>query len=190
MPEDSERGGPQPQLQITNRLVEDPVAMQSSSYTALSYTWGRQKAVDNLMLLTTNKAAREQGMGLPGSLEVYKQAFEITKALGEEFIWIDSLCIMQDKESDRKVNFENDVQLVYQNARVTICAIFGEPTMDPLQQRQVPSTAQQVKVADNKYCIAKRLGFPAIDIGTENREGRPFWATRGWTFQERVLATS
>jgi hypothetical protein len=114
--------------------------MQASSYTALSYTWGRQRAVDPFKLLTTNHDKRSQGKDLPAaSLQVYERAFEITKALGEEFIWIDSLCILQDRDADREANFKNHVHQVYQNVRVTICAIFEEPTSDPLQLRQVPA---------------------------------------------------
>ncbi|KAK2055669.1 hypothetical protein LY76DRAFT_648198 [Colletotrichum caudatum] len=168
--------------------------MQASSYTALSYTWGEQKAVIPFLLTTKNMEARKQGVSLGDSVPlVYERAFEITRQLDVDFIWIDSLCMLQDRDDngskDRKDNFDNHVHKIYQNARVTICAIFQEPTMDPLQLRKVPGSTEKAKVANNYY-IAKRLGNPAVDIGVAGDQRGPYWAKRGWTFQERVLATS
>lgn len=80
------------------RLVRGADVPLNTSYTTLSHRWGRVK--DKLVLTQSN--IEEWYEKLP-SLEKWKtfvDAIEISRQLQIPYIWIDSLCIVQDSKDD------------------------------------------------------------------------------------------
>lgn len=77
----------------------------SVDYITLSYTWGQTPA---LMTLRENLAEMQQ----PGRLRVLSEgkhmpdtircAIAVTRSLGQRYLWVDSLCIVQDDEACKK----------------------------------------------------------------------------------------
>ncbi|KAH8664614.1 hypothetical protein BX600DRAFT_550615 [Xylariales sp. PMI_506] len=170
----------------TMKLEENPMDVK---YIALSYTWGGQGKVYPICTLKKNVKERENGGSLPAEwLKVYSRAFEITRQMGLTYIWIDSLCIVQDDPGDQKSNFDNHVHRIYQNALLTLCCIFQEPGDDPMQPRDVPTPGECVAVFNNRCFITPRKGTPVADLGGAGFQKRPYWGGRGWTFQERALS--
>lgn len=92
---------------------------QHGYYTALSYIWGmptqpvmaEMKTVDALMKLIDVDA-------LPRTL---KDAIIVTRDLGIKYLWIDSLCIIQDSRADKDQQI-GQIQHIFGNAYLTICA--------------------------------------------------------------------
>lgn len=80
-------------------LVRAPPACR---YVALSYLWGNTTV---FRLLSQNLRTLEQ----PGSLsnpnlhlpQTIKDAIILVESIGEKYIWIDSLCIIQDSDADK-----------------------------------------------------------------------------------------
>lgn len=70
-------------------------------YVALSYCWGQR---DQPMATTTlNLQSRiEQGFSLSDMPHTIKDAVLVCRRLGFRYIWIDSLCILQDDRTDKK----------------------------------------------------------------------------------------
>ncbi|EEU39653.1 uncharacterized protein NECHADRAFT_43279 [Fusarium vanettenii 77-13-4] len=89
-------------------------------YTALSHCWG---AEEHRSPTTTNKslAQRKEGIEWSELPPTFADAMAVTRLLGIDYIWIDSLCIIQDdaddwtRESTKMIN-------VYQQAVLTISA--------------------------------------------------------------------
>lgn len=87
-------------------------------YVALSHCWG------SLQLLTTRKDTIEDRMkvipwlGLP---KTFQDAVTVCRNLNIQYLWIDSLCIVQDDAQDWK---EQSAQMgsVYQNSYFTLAA--------------------------------------------------------------------
>ena len=83
----------------TPRLVivkdEKPLAIQS--YLALSHCWGKSKI---LTLKSSNIKAMQQALPLTELPRNFRQAIQATKILGFRYLWIDSLCIIQDSIED------------------------------------------------------------------------------------------
>lgn len=172
-----------------NRLVDTRGEdVKDQPYTALSYCWGRRRAVPPVQTTQENLAGRRAHQPTDADWPAtYRRAFEITEALEIQYIWIDALCIVQNNKDDVTENFMSHVHQVYQNAQVTICAVVGGAEEDPLAARSTPPDDERPELPKIPGVITPRLGTPAIDIGGETTSPQPFWATRGWTFQERTL---
>ncbi len=78
------------------RLVET-IAGQQGHYVALSHCWGKEQ------LLTTTRdtfASRVDGIELHDMPRTFQDSIQITRSLGIRYIWIDSLCIIQNDKQD------------------------------------------------------------------------------------------
>jgi hypothetical protein len=95
-------------------------------YIALSYVWG---GIPQLLLTKSNKAVlfqdgalREFEKDIP---QVIKDAMLFVHSIGEEMLWVDSLCIVQDDESV-KHDLISDMASIYSGALATIITASGE----------------------------------------------------------------
>ncbi|EMD68557.1 hypothetical protein COCSADRAFT_134413, partial [Bipolaris sorokiniana ND90Pr] len=93
---------------------------QTGCYVALSHCWGNP---ENHPLKTTKENYTERLAGIP--LEelpkTFRDAVKITKHIGVKYLWIDSLCIIQDDIEDWKQEAAK-MGAVYEYARLTIAA--------------------------------------------------------------------
>ncbi|KAF2034549.1 heterokaryon incompatibility [Setomelanomma holmii] len=93
-------------------------------FYALSYAWGTRPF---LTLNKANEAAlREQGCLSRASLpDTIADVIEVVEKMGNRYLWVDSLCIIQDDEFDQK-RFIDRMGTIYQQADLTIVALCGE----------------------------------------------------------------
>ncbi len=70
---------------------------QRSPYITLSHCWGGEQP-----LVTTVATLRERRKGISMELfpALYQDAIRVTRELGIKYLWIDSLCILQDCKDD------------------------------------------------------------------------------------------
>ncbi|KAF2179060.1 HET-domain-containing protein, partial [Zopfia rhizophila CBS 207.26] len=87
-------------------------------YVALSYCWGRQQS---FTLTTANFESMRRSMELKELPQTIQDAIHVTRMLGFEYIWVDSLCIIQDSESD-KADQVSKMQDIFRNSTMTISA--------------------------------------------------------------------
>ena len=172
--------GPMPQVKGSKahigRTTHEP-------YIALSYVWGEGKPyttkLSNIML------HRNHG-GLERSLEelprVFHDAFNLVRCLGVRYIWIDSLCIVQDSSRSWGLN-SRVMDLIYGNAVLTICAADGVDSSTPLKAMHPKAhDARQISL-DCAPRVRLMISRPP-EIGIRASK----WNTRAWTFQERLLS--
>jgi hypothetical protein len=163
------------------RLVHLP---DSSDYAVLSYVWGGSEQV---RLLQSNLDAFLQVRGLESIWsqlpKTISDALGLTELMGYRYLWVDSLCIIQDDQVDLESQIPN-MHLVYGCASVTIVAAAGSSANAGLPG--VPGSTS-------------RSSFPSVPLGDGQTlfAGLPLfasavyesvWETRGWTFQEKVLS--
>jgi hypothetical protein len=80
---------------------------QRSKYVALSYCWGQS----NRHFITTNSNFAE--LQARGSLQrrfpllprTIQDAINCVREIGRDFLWVDALCIIQDNDNDREMQF-------------------------------------------------------------------------------------
>ncbi|KAI0515083.1 heterokaryon incompatibility protein-domain-containing protein [Xylaria bambusicola] len=152
-------------------------------YAAVSYVWG----TTSNPLHSTRKANishRRKSGGLAdviNSLPVaLKQSIDLVHAMGIRFIWIDSLCIVQDSGRNFSLNAKA-MHSIYGNSTITICAAEGKDAttgllaLDEDKTEQVTKTiAQGINLMLHRPCEVSINATP--------------WNSRGWTFQERLLS--
>jgi hypothetical protein len=91
-------------------------------YAALSYCWGGDPEQETT---EENYNQRLQGRDLNTLPRLLAEAVEFTALCGLEYIWIDALCIVQDRQSDREHELRK-LPETYANAMFTILASHAE----------------------------------------------------------------
>jgi hypothetical protein len=116
--------------------------------------------------------------------KVIKDAIELVRRLGFQYLWIDSLCIIQDSERSWTQN-AFDMDLIYGNAIFTICAADGTNASTGLQAMH-ESTGTESDDKNMAYCT-KDVQL-VVSRPPEMYIKASKWNTRAWTFQERLLS--
>lgn len=96
-----------------------------------------------LKTTTTSLPSRLSAISFDQSPKTFRDAVNVTRRLGMRFLWIDSLCILQDSEEDwtREASRISDV---YSNTTVTISADSAANCSQGLFQDPVTRTSQSV----------------------------------------------
>jgi hypothetical protein len=89
-------------------------------YVALSHCWGPPEKRP-LRIMTTNIQDHIKAISMSSLPKTFQDAVEVTRAIGLRYLWIDSLCIIQDDRDDW-FRESQEMGLVYQYARITIAA--------------------------------------------------------------------
>jgi hypothetical protein len=149
-------------------------------YLALSYCWGGPQK-----FTTTSKTLESMTLGIP-STELPKtilDAITVTRKLGMQYLWIDSLCIVQDNTED-KINEIMAMGDIYKNATLTIAAANAEKVDDGFLSDRPP-----LKLCPVPFHLSPKV-LGTIYLANRHRsrrlEGSLF--TRGWAFQEFLLS--
>jgi hypothetical protein len=203
--------GPGASLRGANWLDADVKLHESrgetSTYAALSHRWGDEQP---LRLLLENHADFQRCIAWSALPKTFQHAIIFARKLGIQFIWIDSLCIVQDSKKDW-LEQSGKMAAIYENATITLAAttseggragMFTEPT--ELQKGYV--TDAKVKVAadgndervrqlaqdatgDDVVAFVKHKmvygdhSFPSHFVSPD----LPL-LKRGWVYQERLLS--
>jgi hypothetical protein len=79
------------------RLFVSESSFKYGTYITLSHCWGDS----NIMQLTVeNEHALKAGFEIRDLPKTFRQAIQFTRALSVKYLWIDSLCILQDSVDD------------------------------------------------------------------------------------------
>ncbi|KLU91734.1 hypothetical protein MAPG_10683 [Magnaporthiopsis poae ATCC 64411] len=159
-------------------LVTFPVA---PTYIALSYVWGH---LQNILETTIANFA---DLRLPNALlgprlpRTIRDAITVTRALGQRYLWVDRLCIVQDDEANKALQIAA-MASIYANAYCTIVAADGADADAGLGGVGVPRSPSFPRVLELGADCHLR---PAPEV--ERASSFTAWHSRGWTFQERLL---
>lgn len=102
------------------KLVSDfkNVHTSEEAYATLSYCWG-----DDQVVKTTNATLAQHQVSIRTSdlAQTLQDAVRVAQSLGLRFLWVDSLCIIQDDPRDitREIN---RMSAYYENGHLSICA--------------------------------------------------------------------
>ncbi|KAK0671445.1 heterokaryon incompatibility protein-domain-containing protein [Cercophora samala] len=168
-------------------------------YIALSYCWGSEG-----LFKTTQDNVDElkEGFDLDALPQTLRDAVEVTRQLGMEYIWIDAICIIQDNPADWEREAGRMAE-VYGNARVTLAALSASTVTEGfLHLKRSPAVMTQELIdgyGGTSLLVAKegvRTGLhpqrldrdsPWPAVGGFDHYLDPV-QTRGWCFQEEVLS--
>ncbi|KAH8649459.1 heterokaryon incompatibility protein-domain-containing protein [Tricladium varicosporioides] len=172
---------------LSARLVvfSDNQSGPKEPYATLSHRWG---SAEMPRLTTKGLAALCQAIVIETLPKTFQDAFVAMKTLKLRYIWIDSLCIMQDSEDDWHKESALMAE-VYQNASFNISSTGGldstaglyPPCRFPTDMPYKIELSQSYTWAAGEYYIVNpRFWSSGVSERPLNK--------RGWVFQERVLA--
>ncbi|CCT76122.1 related to tol protein [Fusarium fujikuroi IMI 58289] len=151
-------------------------------YLALSYIWG---AVRNIRLTQVNL----NRLLIPGSIKglnglprTVRDAIELTRKLGVQYLWIDALCLIQNDMEDLERGI-NVMDLIYERSLLTIIAASGNDADAGLPGVRARSRQALKQTVEVKPGIS--LGL-YMDLSTLLKASS--YSSRGWTFQEQILS--
>jgi hypothetical protein len=148
-------------------------------YAALSYVWGEKQPhraqMDNIKAYT-------EGIELDQIPQTIRDAIVSTQLLGLQYLWVDSLCILQDSKEDKNREIPL-IRKIFQNAYVTIIAASSRKVCEGfLQDQLAPPPATRVPFR----CPNGSIGTMWLRSGTVE-PSEPV-DTRAWCYEERLLS--
>jgi Heterokaryon incompatibility protein (HET) len=165
------------------RKAEEGKEGERGRYIALSHRWGNG---DKKPLCTTktNLEALRKGIELDQLPKTFQDAVKVTRQLGVRYLWIDSLCIIQDDDDDW-ICESRKMEAVFASAYCTIAATSAkESTEGFLIPRSVEPPIRLQDPDDSQlYAYVSRID-ENFDCDLEEAELNQ----RAWVFQERALS--
>ncbi|KAH7381841.1 heterokaryon incompatibility protein-domain-containing protein [Cadophora sp. MPI-SDFR-AT-0126] len=104
------------------RVTEEDIG--NAQYATLSHCWRRYMP---LKLLASNIEAMKLEVHAEELAPNFRDAVAVCRHLGLRYLWVDSLCIVQDSAEDW-LNESGRMHSVYSNAVLNICATAKDPT--------------------------------------------------------------
>ncbi|KAK1633241.1 heterokaryon incompatibility protein [Colletotrichum phormii] len=170
-------GVKEPQLTITNG--------EAGRYMTLSHCWGSHPVIR-----TTSETINDHIKSLPLSIlpPTFRDAVLITRSLGVQYIWIDSLCILQDSKEDWELESVK-MGTIYASSYLTIAA---SASADSTGGCFLPrSTSNHVQVKCTRKTSDRTESIPVF-IRPRPRDfshlPQSILHTRAWVTQERLLS--
>lgn len=165
----------------------------TGKYAALSHCWGGM-IIPVLSAETIQKFLEDL---LVSQLAAnFQDTVKITRELGIRYLWIDSLCILQDSKSDWQVESAK-MAAVYQNAAVTIYAATSPGSKHGIFPRDDLSASVQKPNKVRIPVVSRGDDQQFVDIQRlEEVEDEDLWkldvesplSIRGWCMQELILS--
>lgn len=166
----------------TPRLVESKSISPASRYVALSHCWGVVPKSQMLRTTRGNIEALKDSIVFTQLPRNFQDAITVTRGLGVRYIWIDSLCIIQDDVGDW-YNESARMEQVFSEAYCTIGAGSAESSIQGFLSRGAPRPCVQLSIPDAGTLFV----CPWIDDFHRDVEMGPL-NSRGWVLQERALS--
>ncbi|KAK7416804.1 hypothetical protein QQX98_004997 [Neonectria punicea] len=169
------------------RLYE-PTPSQQAPYICLSHCWGKRQ-----IIVTKNENLDQHKTEIPWSTlsTTFQDAIDFACRIGVEFIWIDSLCIIQDSKAD----WESEAVKMasyYSNADLTIAASAAKDGSVGLFPKR-PETDEALKLqgtdkTGRPYYLTTRTAIDhPFDVEEDEFDYFPL-TKRGWVYQEHMLS--
>lgn len=153
-------------LRVTNGQAQ-------GMYIALSHRWQG----DIPTTTRGNIEDRRTAIKLADLSPTFRDAVCVTRKLGVRFLWIDSLCIIQDNCRD----WEQESKLMEEVFASAYCTIAASSTKDGFLNSSGKQSARQGNISPRAYASEVRESFEQdVENGNLSR--------RGWILQERALS--
>ncbi|KAN0116743.1 HET domain containing protein [Hyaloscypha variabilis] len=167
------------------KLIETKDTTPSGSYITLSHRWG---TAEFIKLTKENLSELRGGFSLTDLPQIFRDAVVITLRLGISYLWIDSLCIIQDSVDDwtKEASQMSDVyhhalcNIAATGAQDNSCGLFANTDMGVIQPWKLPLYDQKVGQVKSFYIVDPSFWEYRV-------MGAPLMK-RAWVVQEQLLA--
>jgi hypothetical protein len=158
----------------------------SHKYVALSHPWGDTDLHPPFCTTSNNINKFEISINFDDLPQNFKDAVEVTRNLEIQYLWIDSICIIQGKGGD----FDTECKLMedyYSGAYCTIAASCSSGSSDGFLKPRRPESGPKARLCyplNNGVDLSPESRFyvcSAIDDFARDVE-KGFLSTRGWIY--------
>ena len=155
-------------------------------YATLSYCWGGPQESS---LTTSTLADKQKNLSMAELPRTITDAITITRSLGLRYLWIDSLCIIQDSPSDKAIEISR-MDRIYNSSILTISAAAASSCRAGfLQTCNPPDPWEPYRFSKIDFlCPNGKKGSLYIERSHLYYATREPLNGRGWALQERLLS--
>ncbi|KAI1734813.1 heterokaryon incompatibility protein-domain-containing protein [Xylaria scruposa] len=158
---------------------------ETARYMCLSHCWGTEQIIQTK---TTTLQQHKKGISWDDLSKTFQDAIIIARKLRVRYIWIDSLCIIQDSDDDWRAE-SSQMATIYENSYVTLAATKSENGAGGFFASASPECkAHELRCKDDygapHLVYVRRSLHDNYNIGPGNNP----LLKRGWVFQERLLS--
>ncbi|KAI0829171.1 HET-domain-containing protein [Hypoxylon sp. FL0890] len=172
------------------RLIDNSEVPPGARYVALSHCWGKKLPE----CITTRENILDQKRNIPwDSLpKSFQESVIFTRRLGIDYLWIDSICIIQQEPEDW-ADWLREAPLmfhVYHNAFLTLAASHAEDSSKGLFSSLEPGRQLQlgtIRHGDEIFPLYAQQSFADTTNLFFYHRSEPLFK-RAWTFQERIVS--
>ncbi|KIN07080.1 hypothetical protein OIDMADRAFT_150338 [Oidiodendron maius Zn] len=176
------------------RLTE--TSGQYGRYIALSHCWGDSRSP--CFTTTVTIEGNMRGIAWTSLPSTFRDAILVCRELGIRYLWIDSICIIQDSEADWEEE-SGKMAAIYHNSYLTICATAAQNDDDGLWTNAPKIVPRKIVVQrlfrnfevyirpEEELDIVHLYGYGNVIVWPKMMALSPLMA-RGWTFQERLMS--
>lgn len=169
-------------IDLNQRCIVRPIA--PVRYAALSYVWGktpqRMYSTETQQAFETKGTLHSKQSFLPQTIT---DAMDLAAHMGLDYLWVDSLCILQDDEANRSY-FISKMGSIYGIAAITIVDANGDHAHSGLVGMSSPRESYHTIATVH----GMQLCTTAILLNEPWRNFWCAWLNRGWTYQEMLLS--
>lgn len=167
----------------TIRLVLSSSLHEIPRYATLSHCWGTFKI---LKLTTQNISFFQTGIPLGLLCKTFQEAIHTSRVLGLEYLWIDSLCIVQDDLEDWAKE-SRLMATVYGSSTINLAATSATNGNDGLFFNRDQGHVWRHNIS--AYVHGNQKNYTCVEDGIyDTCLFRTPLAERAWVLQERLLA--
>ncbi|XPS92120.1 hypothetical protein M3J09_001526 [Ascochyta lentis] len=168
------------------RLI-DGKSCPEAEYVALSHCWGMMppNRIDFISKCETNNiSSLQDGVHTDLLPKLYQDAIMLTRAIKQKYIWIDSLCIVQDSRDDWASECGR-MSDVYSNSCLTISAMSYENNLRGFQNVRSEDVPPHHLLCP---LPAHPGSYVYIRSMIDHKFRNDYLKYRGWAFQELLLS--
>ncbi|KAJ0106947.1 hypothetical protein J7T55_011042 [Diaporthe amygdali] len=177
-------GDPGKQDASSVKLVKALTVENETKYVALSHRWGPMPFMRPTYMCTTQGNISSLMLGFDARLlpQTFQDAIHITKVIGVRYLWIDSLCIIQDSFEDWH-HESSLMEGVFANAYCTIAATRAMSSVEGFLQPRPDRQCEALRpVNGSPYYVCDQIDDFRGDVENSTLN------QRGWVLQERALS--
>ncbi|KAI0150066.1 HET-domain-containing protein [Hypoxylon sp. NC0597] len=155
--------------------------LNETRYACLSHCWGPSQSPIKTLTTTIDDFKRE--IPSPALSKTFQDAVDICRRLCIDYIWIDSICIIQDSDQDWDIE-STKMADIYENAYLTIAATKATDGTGGYYASADPETVFCRPIVENLvYCRKKPPEFNQF----YRQKDWPL-LSRAWVYQEMRLS--
>jgi Heterokaryon incompatibility protein (HET) len=170
-------------------ILRDSTGLSDCRYVALSHCWGDYTREEKASICTTVhnfEDRRRRGFRIYNLPMTFRDAITVTRNLGERYLWIDSICIIQQLDEGDPSDWETEsgnMESIFASAYCTLAASSAIGSYEGFLRDRYTSRYTRVEGSKDKTLYL----YEDVEDFEDDVE-KAILNTRGWVLQERVLS--